>query len=190
MATHDDVQTRPAALQEKRASWVQKQQQLANAREAMQRNAGAAALEGTPTAKIADQLSRITSEIEIAGQALAVVDGQIAAAELDARVARIGDLRAQIAMKLEEAAALEAAIKPHLDAIEQITGLRYVHPHSKSDRLQEEAQRFISQATYLEGLLSPEAYAQLQAQRDTTPTDIDQAIHRFQYPHAQREMAA
>jgi hypothetical protein len=174
-------------LTTKRESWVQKQAQFVSARADLQRNAGAAALEGTPTAKIADQLSRITSEIDIAGQALAALDQQIAAAEVETRVARINDTRAQAVAAIEKHTHIFEAAQPHIDALYDLTGIRYgpvmnyIH----------DVQRYLSSADYLEYRLPADVRARLQAQRETAPTDVDRAIYKFQYPfHVMEEVAA
>ena len=188
--SHEQAEAHVEELTTKRESWAQKQAQLVSARADLQRNAGAAALEGTPTAKIADQLSRITSEIDIAGQALAAIDAQIAAAEIETRVARILDQRAKVAAMLQEAYASEEAIKPHLDAIEKLTGLRYGHMQSRAVSLIQNATRYFHHCGDLEYKLPEDVRSRLLAEREVNPTDADRVIHRWQYPHAVEQLAA
>lgn len=179
--SYEQAEAHVAELTAKRESWAQKQTQLVNARADLQRSAGAAALEGTPTAKIADQMTRLGAEIDIATSALATLDTQIAAAKLEASLARILDQRVKVVTVLQEGAEKEAAIAPLLDQIEALTGLRYYHVHTPGMVAGLEAMRLLGYTERAEDRLPDDVRARLEVQRDTAPTDVDRAIFAFQH---------
>lgn len=182
MTTYDEAQAALDALEAKQTSWEQKRDQIAAARNDLQRSAGAMALEGGNTGKIADQLSRLTSEYEIATSALATLDTQVAAARIDASLARIADERAKAVAVLQEGAEKEAAIKPHLDAIEALTGLRYNHIHTPGMVAALNAHRLLGFTERAEDRLPDDVRDRLFAQRDMAPTEVDKAIQQFRQP--------
>jgi hypothetical protein len=183
--SYEQAEAHVEELTAKRESWALKQTQLVNARTDLQRSAGAAALQGTPTAKIADQMTRLGAEIDIATSVLSTLETQIAAAQVEVHLARIADERTKVVAEFEQAAAVVAKAKPHIDALEQIEGVRYSSPGSRSIGLHMRAYERLRKIDFLEGRLPDDVRAALLAQRDTTPTDVDQKIYAFEYPHAE-----
>ena len=126
-AAHNEV----TRLQVEAESWAQKRAQLARTIAEVKANAGASALAGMSTSKMADQVSRLHADVEITDQALATLASQMEHAKAAAILARIDDTRRRVVELSHEAQAAVAAAKPHLDALEVLEGVRYFHPRSK-----------------------------------------------------------
>ncbi len=171
-------------------SWTEKRTQLVRTIADVKANAGVSALAGTSTAKMADQLSRLHAEVEITDQALATLASQMEHAKAAVTLARIDDTRRRVVELSHEAQAAVAAAKPHLDALEVLEGVRYFHPHSKVARLELDLNRQMLFAEHLEHRLPDEVRAQLHAQRDMAPTELDRAVEAILYPNRVDEVTA
>ena len=185
-AAHNEV-TRLTTQQQ---SWTEKRAQLVRTIAEVKANAGVSALAGTSTAKMADQLSRLHAELQIADQALGILEQQQGAAQNTARLARIRETQQQEIELYRQAAELDEQIKPHLDAIEALTGNRYYHQNSRSLNLYIQANACLHQAEYLEDRLSDDLRQALAAQRELAPTELDRAIYAIRYPNRVDEVTA
>ena len=185
-AAHNEV-TRLTTQQQ---SWTEKRAQLVRTITEVKANAGASALAGMSTSKMADQVSRLHAEVEITDQALATLASQMEHAKAAVTLARIDDTRRRVVELSHEAQAAVAAAKPHLDALEVLEGVRYFHPRSKVARLELELNRQVLFAEHLEHRLPDEVRAQLHAQRDMAPTELDRAVEAILYPNRVDEVTA
>jgi len=185
-AAHNEV-TRLTTQQQ---SWTEKRAQLVRTITEVKANAGASALAGMSTSKMADQVSRLHAEVEITDQALATLASQMEHAKAAVTLARIDDTRRRVVELSHEAQAAVAAAKPHLDALEVLEGVRYFHPRSKVAGLELDLNRQMLFAEYLEDRLPDEVRAQLHAQRDMAPTELDRAVEAILYPNRVDEVTA
>ncbi len=183
--TYEAAQAEGERLHAQHAAWRDKRAQLVRAQADLRASAGQAALAGTSTAKLADQSTRLDAEIRIADEVLAQLVAQQATATVAAQLARIADLRQQVVDTLAQRAPLAAQIQPHLDALEQITGLRYGHVHAPIAQLEDTAWRTLRNADYLEDRLDEATIQQVQAAREMHPSAVDQAIQAFLQPQVQ-----
>ena len=181
---YDDALAAVARLDQQVQQWGDTRAALTHALETLEANAGHAALAGEPTAKLADQLSRLQAEIRIADQALAALAEQQHQADIAARLARIVESRQQALAAFQEAAAVRAQVQPQLDAIEAIEGVRFSHPNPRSARLERQAHRMLEGAEHQLFQLPAEVRRQVEAQRALQPTDLDRALHAVQYTNA------
>jgi len=168
-------------------SWTEKRAQLVRTIADVKANAGASALAGTSTSKMADQVSRLHAEVEITDQALATLASQMEHAKAAVTLARIDDTRRRVVELSHEAQAAVAAAKPHLDALEVLEGVRYAHPRSKVAGLELDLNRQVLFAEHLEHRLPDAVRAEVMLQRETVPSELDRAIYAIQYPHAVQE---
>ena len=185
-AAHNEV-TRLTTQQQ---SWTEKRAQLVRTIAEVKANAGVSALAGMSTSKMADQVSRLHAEVEITDQALATLASQMEHAKAAVTLARIDDTRRWVVELSHEAQAAVAAAKPHLDALEVLEGVRYFHPRSKVAGLELDLNRQMLFAEYLEDRLPDEVRAQLHAQRDMAPTELDRAVESILYPNRVDEVTA
>lgn len=187
MTTHlERAQATLSELREKRTTWQRKRDELVQERDSAQRGAVAAAIGGTPTATLADQLSRHASEISFCDTALDALATQIADAEKHMKVANIADLRRKCVAELDAHQAWHAAIEPELASIERKTGLRFFHPQAYSEQ---NAWWLLSLSERAEDALEPSQLAAIRAQRETAPTDDDKRILVLQYPHLAEQVS-
>ncbi len=90
----------------------------------LQGHAGEQALAGDSTAEIADRITRMQTEAQIADRALQALDTKIEEAKRVTRHARIADERARAAQLREQAAAIRAEAEPLLLELEKLEGVR------------------------------------------------------------------
>ena len=148
--THDAAQAEVTRLLEQQREWTRKRQQLETDLAMLQALAGEQALAGDSTAEIADQITRLQTEAQIADRALQALDTKIDEAKRVTRHARIADNRTQAAQLREQAAAIRAEAEPHMAALERIEGVRPEFGRCTSQLLEEEADRFDMSVSYLE----------------------------------------
>ena len=185
--TYEDALAEIERLQQQVQQWGAKRAALTQALETLEANAGHAALAGEPTAKLADQLSRLEAEIRIANQALVALAEQQAQADVAARLARIIESRQQALTCFQEAAAVRAQAEPHLAALEAIEGGRFAHPTPRSARLEMAGQRWLEGAEQQAFQLPADVRRQLEVQRELNPTDLDRALFAIEHPGAVQE---
>ncbi len=184
MPTYEEALAEVERLQQQQQEWIAKRAALEQSLAELEGNAGQAALAGESTATLADEMSRLQSQIRIAAQALVALEAQQQQADVAAQLARIVETRQQALERFQEAAALRAQVQPHLDAIEAIEGVRYYHHNPRSARLEQQADRELVHAEYLAFRLPADVRRDLEVQRETQPTEVDRALFAFQYPAA------
>ncbi len=146
--THDAAQAEVTRLLEQQREWTRKREQLGADLALLQGHAGEQALAGDSTAEIADRITRMQTEVQIADRALQALDTKIDEAKRVTRHARIADERARAAQLREQAAAIRAEAEPHMAALERIEGVRPMLGRCKSQLLEEKAHRFDLGAEY------------------------------------------
>ena len=117
--THDAAQAEVDRLHEQHNEWTQRRAALAAELEATRHAAGADALAGKSTAEIAERITRMQTEAQIAERALQALDTKIDEAKRVTRHARIADERQHAAQLREQAAAIIEAFKRCLAEAEQ-----------------------------------------------------------------------
>ena len=187
---YDDALAAVERLQEHQQQWTDKRAVLVQALTELEANAGQAALAGESTATLADQLSRLQSEIRIAEQALAALAGQQQQADQAVQLARIVDERQRALERFQAAAALREQAEPHLQALEEVEGVRFSHPHPRSARLEQEGYRWLYHAEEQAFRLPADVRRQLEVQRETQPTELDRALFAMEHPEAVQEEQA
>ena len=151
--TYDAAQAETQRLVEQRQSWTDKRAALQTSLEATHARAGDAALAGTSTAKIAEQIGRTQMELQIAERALQALEVKEHEAKRSAQRARIAELRTQAAEKRAQAVAVSAKAAPHMDALFRIEGVRPFFERSRSCDLELEADRIDRSIEWLESRL-------------------------------------
>ncbi len=124
LPTHDAAQAEVDRLHEQHNEWTDRRAALVAELEATRHAAGADALAGKSTAEIAERITRLQTEVQIADRALQALDTKIDEAKRVTRYARIADERAQAAQMREQAAAIRAEAEPLLLELERIEGVR------------------------------------------------------------------
>ncbi len=122
---YEDALAEIERLHQQVQQWGDKRAALVRSLAELEDNAGRAALAGESTATLADEMSRLQSEIRIVEQALVALEAQQQQADIAARLARIVESRQQALAAFQEAAAVRAQVQPQLDAIEAIEGVRF-----------------------------------------------------------------
>ena len=122
--THDAALAEVTRLLEQQREWTRKRDQLGTDLAMLQAHAGEQALAGDSTAEIADRITRMQTEAQIADRALQALDTKIGEAKRVTRIARIADERARAAQMREQAAAIRAEVEPLLLELERIEGVR------------------------------------------------------------------
>ncbi len=148
--THDAAQAEVDRLHEQHNEWTHRRAALAAELEATRYAAGADALAGKSTAEIAERITRLQTETQIADRALQVLDTKLDEAKRLTRHARIADDRARAVQLREEAAAIRAEAEPHLAALERIESVRPNLGRSRSQQLEDHAYRLELNAEELE----------------------------------------
>ena len=188
--TLEAAEAETARLQESQQQWTDKRAVLVQALTELEANAGQAALAGESTATLADQISRLHSEIRIAEQAIAALAGQQQQAEQAVQLARIVDERKRALERFQAAAALRDQAEPHLRALEDVEGVRFSHPHPRSARIEQEGYRWLYHANEQAFRLPVDVRRQLEVQRETQPTELDRALAAIEHPSAVEEEQA
>ena len=182
MNQYEAAQAEVGRLQAQHQHWIDKRAALVTSLETLEAGAGQAALAGEPTNMLADQMSRLESEIRIVDQALVALTEHQQQAHVAALLARIVHERQQALDLLHQAAALRGQVQPHLNAIEALEGVRYYHHQPRTVRLEEEADRWLRQAERQVFALPDDVRRRLEAQRELNPTDLDRALFAIEYP--------
>jgi hypothetical protein len=116
--------------------------------------------------------------------ALPELDRRIAAAQVDQHVARVHDQRRQALAVFQHAAELRAQVAPLLDQIEALEGVLFYNAGCRSNQVERQANNLLLHAEELEFKLPADVRAAIEAERETSPNEVDQALHRIQYPQA------
>jgi hypothetical protein len=90
---------------------------------------------------------------------------------------------------IRQAESIESQAAPHLAALKEIEGMEFYGLRRRSIDLRVQAERMLVHAEALESKQPEPVRAQLLAQRDVSPSDIDRQIYAFRYPAAVEEQA-
>lgn len=144
-------------LEAEKAKWEHRQALAAAEVSRLEKDTFAAVVqgrEGVHRAALAD----VRAKANEASLILAEIGRQLPEAQAHEKLQRAADLRKQAAALQKEAGELDAQIRPALDEIERIMGVRYLPPavsqfsgrYPKSDELRRQAETMLIQAENLE----------------------------------------
>lgn len=143
-------------LQFSRQEWQLRRKAAAATVAELEAEAGLALLRGDTSARQA--LAEARARLNECDLVLAEIENQQPEAQAHERLNRAAELRRQAKELIEQAQELDAKVKPLLDEIERLQGVRYVAPavgqfsgrYPKSDELRRRADTMIIQAENLE----------------------------------------